>query len=155
MTTQLPLRTYTSAGGVVVEPGGRRVLVLLRPGRQGPGGQPEIRLPKGHVETGESHSQTALREVAEEAGLSGLEIIADLGRQTVEFDWQEHHYVRDEVYFLMAFAPNAQTTAPEEQFRRVWLPWDEALDSLTFGAEREWVRRAREALARGEKPASE
>jgi len=80
---------YTAAGGVVVH--GDRVLVLRRPGgvvvhgdcvlvlrRPGRG---EVRLPKGHVEPGESPQETALREVREESGCTGLEVRADLGTQ--------------------------------------------------------------------------
>lgn len=139
----LPIREYESAGGVVVGAAGERVLTLLRPGRPGPDGRPEIRLPKGHVELGESREQAARREVAEEAGLPELEVVADLGHQTVEFDWDAAHVVRDESYFLMALPPHAATAQPEKQFERLWLTWDEALDQLSFEAEREWVRRAR------------
>jgi 8-oxo-dGTP pyrophosphatase MutT (NUDIX family) len=145
LSEELPTRTYASSGGVVVDPSGERILVLLRPGREGPGGQPEIRLPKGHVEPGESRRETALREVEEETGLNGLAIVADLGHQIVEFDWQKHHYVRDESYFLMTYATGAQPGPGEAQFERLWLTWPQALERLTFEAEREWVRRARVA----------
>jgi ADP-ribose pyrophosphatase YjhB (NUDIX family) len=147
LTDRLPLRTYDAAGGVVVEPDREQVLVLLRPVRQDPGARPEVRLPKGHVEPGEKYSQTAIREVEEETGLSNPKILADLGRQTVEFDWQGHHYVRQEFYFLMAAASATEPGPPEEQFERRWLTWDEALARLTFEAEREWVRRGRAAWA--------
>ena len=129
---------YTAAGGVVVHDG--RVLVLRRPGRG------EVRLPKGHVEPGESPRETALREVSEESGCADLEVRADLGTQVVEFDHEGRHVVRSERYFLMM--PVGQAFEPalrgEPQFEPVWLTWDEALASLTFEAEREWVRRARE-----------
>jgi 8-oxo-dGTP pyrophosphatase MutT (NUDIX family) len=120
-------------------------LVLLRPKRAGPDGRPEVRLPKGHVEPGESRDQTAFREVGEEAGLSGLQILADLDHQTVEFGWRGQHYVRDESYFLMVLPAGGQRGRPEKQFQRLWLSWDDALDRLTFAAEQEWVRRARAA----------
>ena len=133
---------YQAAGGVVVNAKGDRVLLLLRPHRPGPDGQPEVRLPKGHIEPGESRRETALREVREEAGLGELEIVADLGHQTIEFDWQGRHYVRDEFYFLMRLPAGATVAPPEDQFERLWLPWDEALARLTFQAEKEWLRRA-------------
>jgi 8-oxo-dGTP pyrophosphatase MutT (NUDIX family) len=130
---------YQAAGAVVVNED--RVLVLQRPSRD------EVRLPKGHVEKGESDEDTALREVTEESGYSALGIVADLGHQKVEFNYQDAHVVRDEHYFLMRLqgASQAERKKKELQFIPDWLEWDEALSALTFEAEKEWVRRAREA----------
>jgi len=141
---------YAAAGGVVVS--GDRVLALRRPSRG------EVRLPKGHVELGEDVQAAALRETREESGYADLVLKADLGTQVVEFDYEGRHVVRTERYFLMALAesPRGSPTDGEEQFKTVWLTWDEALAALTFEAEREWVRRA--WLASGgnvEGPASE
>jgi 8-oxo-dGTP pyrophosphatase MutT (NUDIX family) len=135
---------YQAAGGVVVDGAdidGARVLVLLRPGRA------EIRLPKGHIEKGEKARETALREVAEESGYTDLSIRADLGAQTVEFDYRDTHVIRDERYFLIDLHSPRQIVrnAHELQFTPNWMGWDEALSKLTFQAEREWVRRAHEA----------
>lgn len=146
---ELPIRHYTAAGAVVATDDGRRVLVLRRPGRAGPGGRPEVRLPKGHVERGETHRQAALREVQEEAGLAHLEVVANLGHQQVEFDLEGQHIVRDEYYYLMSVPPGTEPQQAEKQFEPVWLPWEEARQRLTFEAEREWLRRAR-AAAMGE-----
>lgn len=143
-----PVRTYRSAGGVVVSEASGHVLVLLRSERLGPDGRPEVRLPKGHIEPGEDPQQTALREVHEESGLSGLEIVACLGREAVEFDWQGYHYIRDETYYLLALTNGSRFEEPEKQFRRQWLAWEHALTALTFEAEREWTRRARRAWER-------
>jgi 8-oxo-dGTP pyrophosphatase MutT (NUDIX family) len=132
---------YNAAGGVVVHEG--HVLVLHRPKRG------EVRLPKGHVEPGEDVQAAALREVREESGYTGLALKADLGTQVVEFDYKGRHVLRTERYFLMTLADNlGSPSSGEEQFKSVWLPWDEALTALTFEAEREWVRRARAVLER-------
>jgi 8-oxo-dGTP pyrophosphatase MutT (NUDIX family) len=143
------IRSYASAGGVVLDSTGRRVLVLRRPARSGPDGRPEVRLPKGHIEPGESRRQAALREVCEETGLCGLQIVADLGHLSVEFDYKGAHYVRDESYFLMTTAGAEEQGRSEVQFQPLWLGWDEAQAQLTFEAEREWLRRAREAASLG------
>jgi 8-oxo-dGTP pyrophosphatase MutT (NUDIX family) len=131
---------YQAAGGVVVD--GGRVLVLRRPSRD------EVRLPKGHIKKGESPQQTALREVTEESGYADLEVLSDLGHQVVEFDYQGTHVVRDEYYFSMRLRSSRQMEREEKerQFLPDWLDWDEALSALTYQAEREWVRRAREAV---------
>jgi len=139
----LHTKQYRAAGGVVVDEATDHVLVLRRPGRLGPGGQPEVRLPKGHVEPGESDLTTAVREVAEEAGLPELDVVADLGEQRVEFDWQGTHYVRHERYFLLRLLRGAAQSTPEAQFERWWLPWQVAIEEVTFEVEREWLRRAR------------
>lgn len=133
---------YASAGGVVVAPKGDQVLVLVRGRRSGPCGHPEVRLPKGHIEAGESRQQAALREVHEESGLTGLQILSDLGYQQVRFVFEGTRYVRDESYFLMTVPREAEHHRPEKQFERLWLTWSDASVQLTFDAEREWIRRA-------------
>ena len=142
MTEQLPTRRYASAGGVVVDSTGQQIVVLVRRGRLGPDSRAEARLPKGHIEAGENRQGAALREVGEETGLTDLRILADLGQQTVEFDWRGHHYIRDESCFLMTPGPGCDSGQPETQFEPRWLTWIEALERLSFEAEREWVRRA-------------
>ena len=142
MRHRFPVREYSAAGGVVVADSTKHVLVLRRAERLGPSDCAEIRLPKGHIEPEESPQQAALREVGEEAGLAPLGMLRDLGEQVVEFDWQGQHTIRHERYFLLTTLPSTESGEPEEQFERLWLPWDDALDQLTFEAEREWVRRA-------------
>ncbi len=124
---------YDAAGGVIVH--GERVLVLNRPERG------EVRLPKGHVEQGESPAAAALREVEEESGYSDLAIHNDLGVQVVPFEYNGRYVVRTERYFRMGL--NAPTRrSGEGQFEPLWLTWEEAIAALTFAPEKEWVRRA-------------
>ena len=134
---------YSAAGGVVVDETGTQVLVLVRPARD------EIRLPKGHVEPGEAPLTTAYREVSEESGYTDLELVADLGEQLVVFMLQDRPVQRTEHYYLMRRRSRQESARPAgdaAQFFSVWVSWDEALANLTFEAEREWLRRARQHL---------
>jgi 8-oxo-dGTP pyrophosphatase MutT (NUDIX family) len=135
---------YTAAGAVVIH--NERVLVLKRPSRE------EVRLPKGHIDAGETPLQAALRETYEESGYRRLEPLADLGEQTVSFDLDGQHVVRDEHYFLLRLTANEREPlgTAEAQFEPEWLNWDAALVRLTFAAEQEWVRRARRYIARSD-----
>jgi len=135
---------YTAAGGVVVHR--QRVLVLLWSSRN------EVRLPKGHVEPGETVRYAALREAREETGYLSLDIVADLGSQRVIFEDGDRHVDRTERYFLMALGGEQGNPmgSSEAKFDSVWMTWDEAMDSLTYEAEREWIVRARAGATRGE-----
>jgi 8-oxo-dGTP pyrophosphatase MutT (NUDIX family) len=70
---------YHAAGGVVIRENGRMLLLLEVAGRK------ELRLPKGHIEDGETVEQAAVREVQEETGYADVEIIDDLGSVTHTF----------------------------------------------------------------------
>ena len=95
---------YAAAGGVVVR--GGRVLVLRRPSKG------EVRLPKGHIEPGESPDETALRETEEESGYGAADIESALGSQMVEFDHKGKHYIRTEHYFLMSLPDTPEVNTP-------------------------------------------
>ena len=86
-------------------------------------------------------------EVGEESGYVDLEIVADLGWQTVEFEHQGRHVTRDERYFVMRLRSSrqAERDLADQWFVPEWLGWDTALSELTIEAEREWVRRAQKA----------
>jgi ADP-ribose pyrophosphatase YjhB (NUDIX family) len=126
---------------VVVREG--QVLVLWRPARN------EFRLPKGHVEAGESRQGAALRETREEGGLAHPRLVADLGQQQIEFHHEGFHVIRQESYFLMTVDDlTACARAPEDavEFEPFWTGIDQAERLLTFPTEREFLRRARAAL---------
>ena len=128
---------YTAAGGVVIHDD--LMLLLARPNRH------EVRLPKGHVDPGERHAETALRETAEEAGYTDLAIVADLGEQVVEYDYHDRHYRRTEHYYLMRKVGDGQTPRPPQDaadFHPFWAKLTEAATLLTYPDEQNVARRA-------------
>jgi 8-oxo-dGTP pyrophosphatase MutT (NUDIX family) len=126
----MSIKEYETGGGVVLHDG--QMLLLERPKRG------EIRLPKGHIDPGETAAETALREVAEETGYADLEIVADLGVHVVEFEYQDRYYRRHEHYFLMRLVSEREVPrSPEDeaQFRVCWTPQARAPELLTYLAE--------------------
>ena len=90
-------------------------------------------LPKGHVETGESVLDAALREVAEELGVScaPLDFAGALsypvdGRQKYVLFWHMRHLGDD-----------PRIMHGDEVDERVWLPVPEAIERLTYEADRD------------------
>jgi 8-oxo-dGTP pyrophosphatase MutT (NUDIX family) len=65
------MKRTVSAGGVVLGPGGR-VLVVSQKGDS-------WSLPKGHLDPGETPLEAARREIAEEAGITDLTFLRELG----------------------------------------------------------------------------
>jgi 8-oxo-dGTP pyrophosphatase MutT (NUDIX family) len=101
------------------------------------------------VEPGESRQEAALRETREEAGLAHPRLVADLGRQQVEFDNAGFRVIRQEFYFLMTveeLTPYPRSVEDVREFIPFWASFAEAETLLTFPTEREFLRRARAAL---------
>jgi 8-oxo-dGTP pyrophosphatase MutT (NUDIX family) len=148
-------REYTAAGGVVLDDADRVLLIerwVVRSGEL----RHEIRLPKGHVEPGETEAEAALREVCEETGYCGVEIVADLGEALTEWTNEFEHVRRTEHYFLMRLvesvrgAPHFTSPASEEaKFVPRWAPdLATAADELTYVSERQFAQRGLQTLAR-------
>jgi len=144
-------RRYRAAGGVVLDDKAR-ILLLERDVVRGSRTLHEVRLPKGHIEPGESDPQAAMREVREESGYVALEILADLGTGEVTFTSRGQQVTRAEHYYLMRLLDPARETptavGEEALFVPLWAPdFASAERSLTYDAERAFMRRAREAYA--------
>lgn len=138
------IRRYASSGGVVVHDG--RVLLARKKDR------PEVRLPKGHIEPGESRAAAARREVAEETGYAHLDILADLGSLEVEFEFNGERVQRNESFFLMALRdpiPQPREAPEEAKFEVFWAEPEEAERLLTFESEREFLRRGMKVILPG------
>lgn len=138
---------HRTAGGVVVNDSGE-VLVLRRTVARDGALVHEVRLPKGHIDAGESETAAAMREVGEESGYWDVAIMADLGMAHSSFTFKGKQRERDERYFLMCLTrpergPAAPEGTEEALFEPEWLPLGEAPGSMTYASERDFVERAR------------
>jgi 8-oxo-dGTP pyrophosphatase MutT (NUDIX family) len=145
---------YSAAGGIVRDGAGRILLIERLVVRNGSLVH-EVRLPKGHVEAGETDEQAALREVCEETGYCGLQVVADLGDDFTHFVLDGRPIRRREHYYLMQLtdanrgAPAFDSPHAEEAlFRPRWAAdLAEAEQQITFDSERRFVGRARQLTA--------
>lgn len=146
------VKYHQTAGGVVFNARGE-FLVLVRDVVRDGETVHEVRLPKGHIDPGESDEAAARREVLEESGYAGTEIVADLGTARSHFHFRERDHVRDERYFLMRLCDEHRdapqpTHADEALFQPQWLSPTDAIVQLTYDSERDFARRAQEAWSK-------
>lgn len=129
----------TSAGGLMLDRRGPRPRAALI-GRTDRRGRLAWSLPKGHLESGESLEQAAVREVFEETGISGS-VVASLG--TIDFwfmagDRRVHKTVH---HFLLEASGGELSDADAEVTEVAWVPLDEVAARLRYADERRLVER--------------
>ncbi|MCP5056592.1 MAG: NUDIX hydrolase [bacterium] len=136
-----------SAGGVVTRPTGSETEILIADQVDWNTGRRNVRLPKGHLEAGESLEEAAVREVAEEVGVKAR-ILLPLEPVHYAF-WHEARgcFIPKVVhYFLMEFVSGECQALDGEMEQVHWCSLDTAQERLTFEGERAVVGEAQRLL---------
>ncbi len=137
----------TSAGGVVFREQAGAVEIALAEQVDRNLERRTVRLPKGHLDAGETTQQAARREVLEETGLEA-EIVAPLS--SVSYVYEEkrkRRRVRKRVDFYLMRQTAGELRPVDGEFDRTfWCSPDEAESLLTFETERQVVSEARGLL---------
>jgi 8-oxo-dGTP pyrophosphatase MutT (NUDIX family) len=135
----------TSAGGLVVDRSDGRPRVALI-GRRDRRGRLLWSLPKGHLETGETAEDAAVREVEEETGIRGV-VMAPLG--TIDY-WfvAENRRIHKTVHHYLLEASGGELCDDDIEVDEVaWVPLDEVGDHLAYAGERRLAETAAGMLA--------
>jgi 8-oxo-dGTP pyrophosphatase MutT (NUDIX family) len=127
-----------SAGGVVVD--GDSVVVIV-PVKRAAGGRLVLGLPKGHLDGDETAEQAATREVAEETGVTA-DLVGELGEVDYRYERRGRQIAKRVRFYLFEYRTGDVADHDHEIEEARWMPLTEAASALTYGGEREMVRRA-------------
>lgn len=125
-------------------PGDQRCAALI--GRVDRRGRMMWSLPKGHIETGETAEQTAIREVAEETGIKG-NVVAPLGKIDYWFVSEGKRIHKTVHHYLMRFTGGELSDADYEVAEVAWVPLTDLPRRLTYSDERRLARVAEDVIA--------
>ena len=135
----------TSAGGLVLDrrsPGAQAALI----GRLDRRGRLLWSLPKGHVEPGETPTETAVREVCEETGILGR-IVAPLGVIDFWFVADGKRIHKTVHHYLLVAESGELSDADVEVTEVAWVPLADVDARLAYEDERRLVRHVPALLA--------
>ena len=127
----------TSCGGVVIYRG--KILVLYKRYKNKYEGWV---LPKGTVEMGETHEETAIREVKEESGADAV-IIRYLGATHYNFSTSREMVNKEVLWYLMSSESYYSKPQREEYFEDSgYYKYNEAFHLLRFPNEKQILEKA-------------
>ena len=103
---------------------------------------------KGKIERGETERQAAVREAAEESGISDLRFVGGF-RRTIGYDFQhDGSHVRKSVVFFLAETRTSSVTLSEEHRDYAWMGYEMSRRRVTFDNARSVLAGARDHLLR-------
>jgi 8-oxo-dGTP pyrophosphatase MutT (NUDIX family) len=107
--------------------------------------------PKGHIEPGETEEDTLRREVAEETGLTDVNIYAF--RTSIKYFYRAHGteaarrlrerrgtWIFKQVHYYPALAHSSDVILSHEHTGFLWIPYRQALEMVTFENARRVLR---------------
>ncbi len=105
-----------------------------------------IDLVKGHVELNETELETATRELIEETGISDVEYV-DGFRNEISYRYIKNNEPSNkQVIFFLGRTKLKDVKISHEHHDFYWLPYDEALEKLTFDNAKNLLKKAKEFL---------
>ena len=101
---------------------------------------------KGKIESGETESETALREAKEETGISDLKFI-DGYKEKINYNFQyEGELIYKEVVFFLAKTETEEIKISHEHLDYSWLNYKNALKKTTYQNAKNVLTKANDLL---------
>lgn len=102
--------------------------------------------PKGNIEKGEKLEQTVKREVKEETGIEKIEFISDFKQSIKYFYKLKGKNIFKIVTLFLAKTKEKKVNISWEHIGYKWLPYEKALEQLTFKNAKEILKKANQFL---------
>ncbi len=102
---------------------------------------------KGHVESGESKEQAALREATEETHLTQIKIIPDF-EMSIKYAmvYNEEKISKEVTYFLAEVLDGTDGSISSEHKALSWLPYEKTIEQLRYQKDKNIVIKAERFL---------
>jgi 8-oxo-dGTP pyrophosphatase MutT (NUDIX family) len=98
--------------------------------------------PKGHLEKGEKEIETVKREIFEETGLKEIKFVEGFKEWIKYFFKYQGKNIFKIVTFYLVQTNKKEIKISSEHLGYEWLPFDEAMERLTFNNAREILKKA-------------
>ena len=102
--------------------------------------------PKGNVEKGEKDLETVKREISEETGIKDVEIIKDFKEKIHYYYKLKNELISKDVVFYLAKTSSKKIKLSFEHIGSKWLPFDKAIEQLTYKNAKEILEKAHNFL---------
>jgi 8-oxo-dGTP pyrophosphatase MutT (NUDIX family) len=128
------MKKVTSAGGIVIRDNpNKQILLTIFTHIKGLG------FPKGHVGEGETFEQAALREVAEETGLTELKIVRKLGVYSKIATERDGTFVEKDIHMYLITSDKLDYHEKAQELYG-WYDFDEAIKQMAVKADLEFLK---------------
>jgi bis(5'-nucleosidyl)-tetraphosphatase len=101
---------------------------------------------KGNVEEGETEKDTTVRELREETGIADAQFVDGFREKIAYFYKRQGSTVYKEVIFFLMEAKNTKVKLSFEHVGFDWLPYERAMEKLTFKNAREVLQKTHKFL---------